>query len=105
MTRAVEESNRRLLRARDVMDLTYGQPLKIPALAGIWIPLRGRLQYSGAHADGALLTGELRITEAEPNLHVSVRGNALWVALLGNRAAWRTALAGIEAFCRSLSPG
>jgi transcriptional regulator GlxA family with amidase domain len=35
MTRAVEESNRRLLRARDSMDLTYGQPLDIAALAGI----------------------------------------------------------------------
>jgi AraC family transcriptional regulator len=64
------------------------------ALAGIWIPLRGRLQYSGGNADGALLTGELRITEAEPNLHVSGRGNALWIAVLGNRAAWRNALAG-----------
>src|SRR5580692_5490889 len=35
MTKAVEESNRRLLRARDAMDLTYGQPLNIAALAGI----------------------------------------------------------------------
>jgi transcriptional regulator GlxA family with amidase domain len=35
MTRAVEESNRRLLRARDAMDLTYGQPLNITALARI----------------------------------------------------------------------
>ncbi|MDR3388504.1 MAG: AraC family transcriptional regulator [Rudaea sp.] len=64
------------------------------ALAGIWIPLRGRLQFSFGNADGALMTGELRITEAEPNLHVSGRGNALWIALLGNRAAWRDALMG-----------
>lgn len=35
MTRAVEESNRRLLRARDAMDLTYGKPLDISTLAGI----------------------------------------------------------------------
>jgi transcriptional regulator GlxA family with amidase domain len=35
MTRAVEESNRRLLRARDAMDLTYGRPLNIGALARI----------------------------------------------------------------------
>jgi transcriptional regulator GlxA family with amidase domain len=35
MTRAVEESNRRLLRARDAMDLTYGRPLNITALARI----------------------------------------------------------------------
>ncbi|HEY7926010.1 MAG TPA: helix-turn-helix transcriptional regulator [Candidatus Dormibacteraeota bacterium] len=35
MTRAVEDSNRRLLRARDAMDLAYGQPLDIPSLARI----------------------------------------------------------------------
>jgi transcriptional regulator GlxA family with amidase domain len=35
MTRVVEESNRRLLRARDAMDRTFSQPLDIPALARI----------------------------------------------------------------------
>jgi transcriptional regulator GlxA family with amidase domain len=35
MSRAVEESNRRLLRARDAMDRTYAQPLDIPSLARI----------------------------------------------------------------------
>src|SRR5918996_618825 len=35
MSRAVEESNRRLLRARDAMDRTYAQPLDVPALARI----------------------------------------------------------------------
>jgi transcriptional regulator GlxA family with amidase domain len=35
MTRTVEESNRRLLRARDAMDLTYGRPLDIATLASI----------------------------------------------------------------------
>jgi AraC-like DNA-binding protein len=35
MSRAVEEENRRLLRARDAMDRTYAQPLDIPALARI----------------------------------------------------------------------
>jgi transcriptional regulator GlxA family with amidase domain len=35
MSRAVEENNRRLLRARDAMDRTYAQPLDIPALAAI----------------------------------------------------------------------
>jgi transcriptional regulator GlxA family with amidase domain len=35
MTRASEESNRRLLRARDVMDLTYSRPLNITTLARI----------------------------------------------------------------------
>jgi AraC-like DNA-binding protein len=35
MSRAVEESNRRLLRARDAMDRTYAQPLDIRTLARI----------------------------------------------------------------------
>jgi AraC-like DNA-binding protein len=35
MSRAVEESNRRLLRARDAMDRSYARPLDIPALARI----------------------------------------------------------------------
>lgn len=35
MSRAVEESNRRLLRARDAMDRTYAQALDVPALARI----------------------------------------------------------------------
>ena len=35
MSLAVEESNRRLLRARDAMDRTYAEPLDIPALAAV----------------------------------------------------------------------
>jgi AraC-like DNA-binding protein len=35
VSRAVEESNRRLLRARDAMDRSYGEPLDIPSLARI----------------------------------------------------------------------
>jgi AraC-like DNA-binding protein len=35
MSRAVEESNRRMLRARDAMDRDYARPLDIPALARI----------------------------------------------------------------------
>ena len=35
MSRATEESNRRLLRARDAMDRTYAEPLDVPALARI----------------------------------------------------------------------
>jgi transcriptional regulator GlxA family with amidase domain len=33
MSRTVEDSNRRLLRARDAMDRAYAQPLDVPALA------------------------------------------------------------------------
>jgi transcriptional regulator GlxA family with amidase domain len=35
VSRAAEESNRRLLRARDAMDRAYAQPLDVPALARI----------------------------------------------------------------------
>ena len=35
MSRAVEESNRRLLRARDAMDRSYAEPLDVAALAKI----------------------------------------------------------------------
>ena len=35
MSRAIEEQNRRLLRARDAMDRTYAEPLDVPALARI----------------------------------------------------------------------
>src|SRR3977135_675256 len=35
MSRAVEECNRRMLRARDAMDRTYAQPLDVSALARI----------------------------------------------------------------------
>jgi len=35
MSRAIEELNRRMLRARDAMDRAYAQPLDVPALARI----------------------------------------------------------------------
>ncbi|OLT25155.1 hypothetical protein BJF83_23285 [Nocardiopsis sp. CNR-923] len=35
MSRATEDSNRRVLRARDAMDRAYAQPLDVPALARI----------------------------------------------------------------------
>jgi AraC-like DNA-binding protein len=35
LSRAVEETNRRMLRARDAMDRDYAKPLDIPALARI----------------------------------------------------------------------
>lgn len=61
-------------------------------LAGLWLPLRGRLQLSCGGAEGALLSGEVRISEAEPGANAIGRGNALWIALLGTREAWRRAL-------------
>jgi len=35
MSRAEEDLNRRVLRARDAIDLSYSEPLDIPRLAGI----------------------------------------------------------------------
>jgi AraC-like DNA-binding protein len=35
VTRAVEELNRRMLRARDAIDRAYAQPLDIPSLAAV----------------------------------------------------------------------
>jgi transcriptional regulator GlxA family with amidase domain len=35
MSRAVEETNRRMLRARDAMDRAYAQPLDVPSLAEV----------------------------------------------------------------------
>ena len=61
------------------------------SVAGIWVPLRGRLQF-GSHADTVLVPGEVRVTEAEPRLQAIGRGNALWIALLGTPSAWRGVL-------------
>ena len=64
--------------------------------SGLWVPLRGRLQIGGGSGDGVLVAGEMRVTEAEPRLHAVGRGNAVWIALLGGRAAWREALDGLS---------
>ncbi|MFJ1668857.1 helix-turn-helix domain-containing protein [Streptomyces bottropensis] len=53
MSRASEESNRRLLRARDAMDRAYAQPLDVPALARI------------AHVSEAHFTRTFRTTFGE----------------------------------------
>ncbi|MFJ2561023.1 MULTISPECIES: helix-turn-helix domain-containing protein [unclassified Streptomyces] len=53
MSRAVEETNRRMLRARDAMDRAYAQPLDVPALARI------------AHVSPAHFTRTFRATFGE----------------------------------------
>ena len=60
--------------------------------AGIWIPLRGRLQLSMSESESVLLPGDLRITEPEASIQATGRASALWVSLLGNQIAWRQAL-------------
>ena len=53
MTRATEETNRRMLRARDAMDRSYAQPLDVAALARI------------AHVSPAHFTRTFRATFGE----------------------------------------
>ncbi|MFD3523339.1 helix-turn-helix domain-containing protein [Streptomyces sp. NPDC058653] len=53
MGRAVEETNRRMLRVRDAMDRDYAQPLDVPALARI------------AHVSPAHFTRTFRATFGE----------------------------------------
>lgn len=53
MSRAAEETNRRLLRARDAMDRDYAQPMDVPALARI------------AHVSPAHFTRTFRATFGE----------------------------------------
>ncbi|NYI07837.1 AraC family transcriptional regulator [Allostreptomyces psammosilenae] len=53
MSGAVEESNRRMLRARDAMDRAYAEPLDVPALARI------------AHVSEAHFTRTFRATFGE----------------------------------------
>ncbi|MEU4097555.1 AraC family transcriptional regulator [Streptomyces sp. NPDC026673] len=53
MSRAAEETNRRMLRARDAMDRAYAQPLDVPALARI------------AHVSEAHFTRTFRATFGE----------------------------------------
>jgi AraC family transcriptional regulator len=62
-------------------------------VAGIWIPLRGRVQL-GSGVEAVLQAGEARVTEADARLHAVGRGNAVWVALLGTLPAWRQVLHG-----------
>src|SRR5438270_7048223 len=61
-------------------------------LAGIWIPLRGRLHLSAGGSEAQLAAGELRVSECEIGVQAVGRGNALWIALLGGARAWQRTL-------------
>ena len=61
-------------------------------VAGIWIPLRGRLQLITGEGECSLRPGELRVTEPEARVQAIGRGNAVWVALLGGPQQWATIL-------------
>ena len=61
-------------------------------VAGIWIPLRGRLQLGAGGSETVLSCGEMWISECESSGRVIGRGNAFWLALIGSELAWRNAL-------------
>ncbi|HEX3895912.1 MAG TPA: AraC family transcriptional regulator [Rudaea sp.] len=61
-------------------------------VAGIWIPLRGRLQLITGDGECSLRPGELRVTEPEARVQAVGRGNAVWIALLGNPQQWTSML-------------
>jgi AraC family transcriptional regulator len=61
-------------------------------MAGMWIPLRGRLQLAAGGIETELIAGELRVSECEAGVQAIGRGGALWFALLGDRQAWRNVL-------------
>lgn len=57
-----------------------------------WLPLRGRLQLGNARFAAALQPGELRVIDADSSICARAR-RGVWIALVGNAAAWRDALA------------
>ena len=80
-----------------VMGGGRGCVLKADApVAGLWVPLRGRLQLGNTTGSCVLLPGEMRITEPEATLQATGRGNAVWVAILGSTTAWARAMRGLD---------
>jgi AraC family transcriptional regulator len=70
-----------------------GCSLKIDGeVAGIWMPIRGRLHLQSASGDSIVMPREIHVTEPESRACASGRGNALWASLIGTQCAWRAAL-------------
>ena len=63
---------------------------------GLWLPLRGKLQVVAGEASFSLEPGQLFVGEPDQRVQTSGRGAALWVALLGSRAAWRRTLSRVS---------
>ncbi|MBS0566295.1 MAG: helix-turn-helix transcriptional regulator [Proteobacteria bacterium] len=61
--------------------------------AGIWLPLRGRLQIGVGDGESTHARFEARATCADAFTQVTGRGHALWLAIVGTPSAWREALA------------
>lgn len=58
----------------------------------VWLPLRGRLQLGSARLAAALVPGELRVIETDSPVCAKA-GRGVWIALIGNAAAWHGAIA------------
>lgn len=61
-------------------------------VAGVWLPLRGRLQLSTGDGESAHYRGEVRVITSDAGARAAGRGQALWLALLGAPSVWREAL-------------
>lgn len=61
-------------------------------VAGIWIPIRGRLHLQSAAGESIVLPREIYVTEPESRVRASGRSHALWISLVGTSCAWRAAL-------------
>ncbi len=72
-------------------------------VAGIWIPLRGRLQVFTGDTECSLQPGELRVAETEARVQAVGRGNAVWVALLAGPQTWKNVLRGAQSV-QSMEP-
>ena len=57
-------------------------------VAGIWLPLRGRLQLSSSDGESAHHRGEVRVISTDAGVRATGRGHALWLALIAAPAAW-----------------
>ena len=69
MSRATEDANRRLLRARDVMDRAYAEPLDVPAMAraALMSPSHFSRQFRAAYGEtpyGYLMTRRIERAKA-----------------------------------------
>lgn len=62
-------------------------------VAGVWLPLRGRLQLSLGEGESTHYRGEARVVCADAGVQATGRGHALWLALIAAPAAWRDMLA------------
>jgi len=61
-------------------------------VAGLWLPLRGRLQLVTSEGESAHRRGEVRVISTEADVRATARGHALWLAVIGAPAIWHELL-------------